>query len=1544
MSDIEISEIDKNINSDNYLINCYENLIRIKVVHFLFLLIEILLNTLQELEVFIRGFKVENITKKNTGLNFVSLCTNIFDKLPTFGKLIIIIFYISITELLYYLIKKRKFKKNHICIKITVNFLEIFFFRTFTLIFLNFFFTLEKEFFLFGCLFLFPYMILIINNFQYNHLYYFVPEFIDYPYDEFSSQFDILLFISKLILVGSSSTTNSGLGKFCYLILFLLQIIVCFYFIHKSINHSYLFMKNTFLNKARLSLFISNSLIVLLAALYGKTEIVSIIFLIMFICLLIIVMGYMYFIYCPFYYITIKRETPLENTFFYLYILSEKNDFDFLLKNKIKDHYQKCGFCELCKKYINIIRRKKNIDNDENEVFIKEEVEPTAKGINNNKNKLKDLFDIFYEGNNKYFQLIKKIVLNYKYKGMEEFFNNAYYFINLSFLIYSDYKNNNITLSLNERILLEILNKENRSFIENHESQIKQLLLCNQFIHLSKYIMALIKNILNSEANINKARKMIDLSFLLIKMKDPIYKSNLFSNKVENISNSKHLLIVCSLIYEEIFNTALNNSQIPIRDNLQPLEDIIHNHSYKNNKLISLSIDLIDKNCKIIRAGKGLSSYANINLFDLFPLIFRQFQINNFMSSILDNFENNINFNANYGIFLNRKKAIKSTTKNLRSLKANNNKSKKDNVEIRLIISEIISSKMYYKLLTLKLAPLFNNNNNHFIILDGLFSIQKYTIITIQDLEKSKKANEILLAVSDPDLQENINGLSMPIKQYSSMQNKLGYILTKISSFNISSKTYNIYILSKKESNKKYAHKNSLLKGMRMGDRDEDQNSENKNSENKKMMVLEETASVSSQQTNNSLNNGISNISGRNKKKENLYEHEGFTKVRKAIYLAIGIMFLVLTVEYFHLKFLQNNEINNSIIYFEYQEFYKLYFQLFTSTLGLVCIMQDGICKRLVNVYTEQYHKNYPLSGNFNFTKFVEIQNEILSKKIMEKKNILSKIHKKIGNEAYNNHFGKEINYTRIIQNINNTKVIINITSIKMRFFEVILIMCNAFQVLAPLSNDQVIFMNKTVNDPFYSLNNIDNNKTLNDYQREFYEMILNYKIITDNLGMNNNKLRILLNSNSDLIQKTIYFDICSDVFMIFVIIFLLYIYLICFESILIKVLNYLNMTMNIKNEEFNFASTFLKKIENLEIALEFYKGNPLDAIQNINKIYNNYQQYLNSKNKNKTNEMNKKNYKKILEENELDHIPKNQRILTRKNIAKLNITFKYIFSFFIIFIFALAIFIGLIIYWKRYLLIKTNLFTFFGKNGMLETSLYKAINFYDLMIFNNYTLDEIANQYLDEKDKHLPSALFRTFYNDLKIAFNKKKEKSEINSVYSEFDDEITFTCEKLFELNNNNLEQIKNNSKSAELNDIKGNLIKLCENNGLADSNDYITVFEMHFQFIRNGMTSLTDFTYPGILQHVNSEGTISKMSLFFNCILIYLLDLAHVGPTNIGMNNFFNLLKLSIRLTELFFLFFDIILISLVLFVYINNIKRYCQQIFLLRKIFKIFEIHE
>ena len=92
---------------------------------------------------------------------------------------------------------------------------------------------------------------------------------------------------------------------------------------------------------------------------------------------------------------------------------------------------------------------------------------------------------------------------------------------------------------------------------------------------------------------------------------------------------------------------------MPIRENIQPLEDIFYNDTNKINKIISLCVNVTNNDCKIVRAGKGLNSYINTNLFDFFPLIFKNYQIKLFMTSILDDFgikENDYgktNFNTN---------------------------------------------------------------------------------------------------------------------------------------------------------------------------------------------------------------------------------------------------------------------------------------------------------------------------------------------------------------------------------------------------------------------------------------------------------------------------------------------------------------------------------------------------------------------------------------------------------------------------------------------------------------------------------------------------------------------------------------------------------------------------------------------------------------------------------------------------------------------------------------------------------------------------------
>jgi hypothetical protein len=224
MSGFFSPNIYKLINYDNYLVNSYKHLTKVKSIHFLFILIEIMINIFQELEIFFKVFCSEEI---HYSLNFISKISNHFDKLSIKAKLIILILYIIIFDSVYITLKLKKFKRNYIIFIILVNILELLFFRTFMLIFFNLIFNLSNLYLVFISIFLIPHLYLILMHFLYNHLYYFVPKFIDYPYDEFSSQFDMVLLLIKLFLSIALTTSYKGLGRFCCFVFFFLK----FYFV-----------------------------------------------------------------------------------------------------------------------------------------------------------------------------------------------------------------------------------------------------------------------------------------------------------------------------------------------------------------------------------------------------------------------------------------------------------------------------------------------------------------------------------------------------------------------------------------------------------------------------------------------------------------------------------------------------------------------------------------------------------------------------------------------------------------------------------------------------------------------------------------------------------------------------------------------------------------------------------------------------------------------------------------------------------------------------------------------------------------------------------------------------------------------------------------------------------------------------------------------------------------------------------------------------------------------------------------------------------------
>ena len=1526
----ETLKINQKIYSDNYLLNCYNHLIKKKEIHFLLLFVEMSLNFFQELEIFIKGFKF-NSSKNN---KFILLNTNnILEKISIINKLLIIIFSIILFDLLYIFIKIKKFNIKHIIIYIIINVLEILWFRTFNIIIFSLFFKLKKEFFIIGLIFIIPHIYLIINFFN-NHLYYFVPEFIDYPYDEFSSIFDTILVISKIFLSAAGSINDLQLKKFLFFIFFVKQILFSIYFIFELKNHSYLFMKNLFLNKTRICFFFIKTLIITFALLLDKSGIMNTLFIIICIIMMIILISYIYCIYNPFLYITIKRETPMENLIFYFFVLSQKNNFSIGLEKKINEHYEECGKCFICNKYINYLNKYKNINiNEENERFIYEE---NYKNTFNNKYVFDFLFDILYFNKNKYFKLMKKIIINYNIKGEKFFYKNSYYYINLSLLIYSDYLENNSNLSLNERIILEVLCKDNHSNLDSHKLQINQILLLNDFISLSNKIIKLMKDIVTS-SNYHKGQKLIDLSGLLQEMEDKKFNKNLFHHKMENISNSKDIILLCSVVYEEIFNRTLTNSQYPLRENFQPFENM---NIHRNSKLISLALHLRNKNCQIIRAGKELYSNLNKNLFDLFPLIFKQYQINLFMKNISDENENRKIETDNDIIILsnnlksNRRKNTKRTIYENELIEKGKYK---DYFEIKLILSENFSSRINYKLLTLNLKVLFNDDNNLYIFFVGFYKINRNILISAINLDENINGKEKLLFIYNKEMKSNKNLNLVSFKRYIVQQEDLGFIISKIITINILDTLYNIYNINKKEREselKMIEHHMNNIKNEDIG------KSFIAESIKKHLNEYEDNnTNASSQQTGSSSSNKASILGFRNKKKNSIFQYGGFNKLKRLNLIVFLITFIIFICGFCYLNHLFITSSNNYICLYQYREFYQLYYQMFSSILSVGCIyINEKECTNLINIYQENYFGNN--SNFFNFTLFVMIQNEKLVEKMLEKKKYLVNIHKDIGNKKYNELFGKNIKYLRITTNLTEDKSWrLSITEINMQFNEAILIACNHFQSLTSEEKIPVFILDKAEN-PFQK-RSIYLKNGITDIQKEFYEMVLNYKKYYDEFKTININLANSLNKKSNLTQVFIYICLSIDTLILIIIVSLMYLYNNIFEHMVVKIINYINMTINIKNDKFNFSAIFLKKLDNLETILQFYNIDPIIIIKNLNSLYSNYQQFISS-NKRRILANNKKRKSMINDkDNELENIPKHQIVLTKKDVKylKVNVKYRYIYYFNILLI--LCISSMFIILFSKYFSRKKNIYNIMDKNTSVEVVIYRAINFYHIMLFQNYTIEEVNKNIFERIGK---SKLFENFYYILELAFTNKKEKKNLGSFYKDFEDESNFTCSEFYNYNKDFIQEIENDTKAINLINITDNLIRLCEYSKVSKYNDYRNVYELYFQYTKNGMLLFNNLSYEGIIYHINHNPYISTVSFYFNIFMIFMISIINTKPHTEAINKLIYNLKLLISSSESLFLLFYFGIIIFSYFYYIPGINGLCEQIFMLKNIFKISEDRE
>jgi hypothetical protein len=276
-----------------------------------------------------------------------------------------------------------------------------------------------------------------------------------------------------------------------------------------------------------------------------------------------------------------------------------------------------------------------------------------------------------------------------------------------------------------------------------------------------------------------------------------------------------------------------------------------------------------------------------------------------------------------------------------------------------------------------------------------------------------------------------------------------------------------------------------------------------------------------------------------------------------------------------------------------------------------------------------------------------------------------------------------------------------------------------------------------------------------------------------------------------------------------------------------------------------------------------------------------------------------------------------------------------------------LGLYVLLIILWTDYFSTKTEIFNLINKNCQLETGIYRALNGYDLMLFHNITLENLPSfVILDEELKKEKFAFFKSFYEDLKLAFNSKKEKNSLAGLYKDFEDISEFTCDNLYANNIDYIQKLEEEIKitNKNLQNITKNLVQICEYSRISETKDFRTAYETHFQLIRNGILAIKNLTISGTIENIINNYYRNNVSIFFNYIITFLLEITNTLPHQNIIEALISKLRLNIIVSHIIYLLYDIVAVLFVVFFFISGINSLCNRIFILKKIFKVYEIHE
>ena len=1442
-----------------YFYHLNQYLIKSFFLHSFLYILEYIIIITQFLEIFNNKFNNKN-DQLEIKLNLSLKLLNILNMNETVLFFIIIVFILifDIFYLIYDIIQCKNKKIN----LILINFYELLYFRFLFIFYISIIFSVKDYYFFISLIVVLIHLIISIYNFQYFHLYEFFPPFIKLPYDCLSSKIDIYNTILKVLI--SLSLNNKGkVAKFFYFLSFIFNICICFYLIIIMITKSYYIMNNIFLSKVRLSMNFGTSITLIMMFFHGTKNIFSknfilIIFYIFINSLMCII------IYDPFKLIYIKKNNNDSNAIFYLFAHFSN------LKNKLRFqqilycHIKKCNICDMC------IQLKNNtLYKNQNETI-----------------NLNELFDKIYNGKNNFLRLLNFIMENYFEHNLKKISSSPNVLMNILNLFYNNNFPNNKNLKLNLQILFISLNEYNKAHIEEQKILIKQLVLMNKFILISKKILNLLKMIINNPFfdSISQFGDMVNLSYILNELNSKKFKKNLFDKKHINIENdSFYLLSICVIFYEELFDEIISNNPIYIKDNIYQYEEVINYFYFKNN-YITLLLDIINFDIKIIRIGKDLNEYLNSSLYNLFPENLEQIQKEHFknlflfgkkQNKILDYFDYNL-------------------------------------PKIKLIIINKYNDTIYYRLLILKINFLYKEKISEHIVLNGEYKIENNIIITS---EKNNQNKSILIGFGNKNFYNPSKGRKkkVTLKVFLSKNNLNEKSLKLLFSIKHKDGIYNIYKYQEKIENKlKEDLKQNKLEKSNIEQSLIDKSKKNENSD------------LSLKQSTNSYTKNVSK-----KKKINLNNlslPNNIFHIFQLIEISLLILIIIiLIIGIIHKQKLRTKFNKHYTLMTDFRFFYRKLYHTIASFLVIMCIAESPnktTCINYMEEYSNKYNSYYP--GHFlNFTKLLQEENILLGNTLGNTFNILQNSLNIINDKIINNILYDNFTYIQVIPKINKKKI--DIIKINVNFKEAIELLINSFIIINSYYDDYMI-------KPFFIINyenNIFNNW---NFDVEFSDVQIQICQILLNFYGYENKFRMMRNRLDDYYNNLLkQFQIISFIYHLIIliikiiIILVIYLSVVQLNSIMLMVLNTIRIQLK-NNDEYNFKKAFNEKIINLEKLIQNYSVNPIIILERLddisNKFNTNLNQHLRKKN-NKNKFKLKDEYKRLLKQIEKKYLF-SLKTLKKSGYNKIYYLFMIILIFIIIIIFISENFLLSNSFNTVILVIKL-----IKINASTEASGYKNIIYYQFLLYLNQTEEEISNL-VDYKsiDSDINDKFIELFTN--------KQYQKKVSNILIFLSEVVSLDCNDFFDLaNDDRLNQI--NNKFPEIKLYK-NLSFYCSTTYSMKEHKSEIAFQNQFGLIIEGIKSIGNKDYKSIIQYLEKD-YLYKCCLFNFFIYRPLRSIVNFKVIKIGTKNIMNLFAKLCNINIIIDLISEIIIVLIIIFVFIKRIENNFQNILRLKKVFQI-----